>query len=77
MKESCCLAKEKEWSQAAEWQFKINNWANVNAKDETVKECFYRMDRNSPANLLKDQAVVGLSTGVAFLASVLTIAFTL
>ena len=29
MKESCCLAKDKEWDEAAEWNFKINNWPYV------------------------------------------------
>ena len=71
MKESCCLAKESEWEKAAEWQFKINNWANVNAKDDKVKDCFYRMHRNSPANLLKDQALVGISAGAALLSALL------
>ena len=71
MKESCCLAKESEWEKAAEWQFKINNWANVNAKDDKVRDCFYRMDRNSPANLLKDQAHVGISAGAALLSALL------
>ena len=56
LREDCCLAKEYEWEEAADWNFKINNWPYVNAEDDTVKECFYKMDKMSPANLAKDKA---------------------
>lgn len=61
MREECCLANEDEWQNAAEWNFKINNWANINAEDLTVKECFYRLDKMSPENLAKDQATPHLA----------------
>jgi len=54
MREECCLAKEKEWTEAADWSFKIYNWPYVNSPDETVKTCFYKMDKMSPENLNKD-----------------------
>jgi len=57
LREECCLAKEKEWFEAADWNFKINNWPNVNAKDPTVKDCFYKMDKMSPDNLSKENAM--------------------
>ena len=43
----------------------------MNAKDESVRDCFYKMDRNSPVNLLKDQALVGVSAAGAALAAIL------
>ena len=56
MREDCCLAKAQEWEDAADWNFKINNWPYVNAEDSAVRDCFYTMDKNSPANLMKDGA---------------------
>jgi len=67
MKESCCLANEDEWQKAADWQFKIKNWPYVNAEDIAVKECFYRMDKTSPENLLKNFAYSRIMQSVALL----------
>ena len=65
LREECCLAKENEWMEAAEWNFKIDNWPYVNAEDGTVKECFYKMDKMSPENLSKDSATQLLSQWLA------------
>ena len=57
MRESCNpadITEEGEWETAAEWSFKINNWPYVSAENETVKKCFYTMNRDSPVNLAKD-----------------------
>ena len=67
LREPCCLGNEDEWSEAAEWDFKINNWPYINAKDETVRECFYSLDKDSPQNLLKLGAVGSVMTNVVLL----------
>ena len=68
MREPCCLANEAEWELAADWDFKIKNWPYINAKVETVKNCFYDLDKDSPQNLLKSGSsslVVNLLTLLA------------
>lgn len=57
MRESCCLANENEWEEAAAFSFKLNNWPYVNAEDPAVRDCFYYIDKNSPTNLMKDTAI--------------------
>ena len=56
LREECCLAKENEWQEAADWNFKINNWPYINAVDTSARDCFYKMDKMSPDNLSKDLA---------------------
>ena len=73
MRESCCLAKDNEWDDAASWNFKINNWPYVNAESDSVRDCFYTMDKMSPQNLSKDAAERLIST----VALALTLAVTL
>ena len=48
MQEDCGPNDVEQWQNAAEWNFKINNWPNVNAENQAVRDCFYRMDKNSP-----------------------------
>lgn len=69
MRESCCLANENEWEEAATASFKLNNWPYVNAEDTAVRDCFYYIDKNSPSNLIKELASQ-LTTSVAVLLGV-------
>ena len=71
MRESCCLANDNDWDEAASWTFKLSNWPYVNAEDAKVRECFYNIDKNSPVNLSKDLATK-LQAGL----SVLLLGFT-
>lgn len=74
LREECCLANEADWEKAAEWNFKINNWPYVNAESETVKECFYKMDKMSPENLAKDNAMAPIYASFSILAIIFTTA---
>ena len=56
LREDCCLANDNEWEEAADWNFKLQNWPYINAENSAVQECFYDMDKNSPKNLKKDGA---------------------
>lgn len=56
MREECCLSNEKDWEEAADWNFRLNNWPQVNAEKDAVRDCFYFIDKNSPINLMKDLA---------------------
>ena len=76
MKESCCLAKDKEWDEAAEWNFKINNWPYVQrgaaSEYTSFVDCFRRLDKDSPQNLSKQLAVRGLGESIFAVLAALT-----
>ena len=75
MREPCCLANEQEWELAADWDFKIKNWPYINAKVETVKKCFYDLDKDSPQNLLKSgSSHLAVNLMITLLASTFTLA---
>ena len=48
LREDCCLANDNEWDEAADWNFKLQNWPYINAENSAVRACFYDMDKNSP-----------------------------
>lgn len=71
LQEECCLANANEWQEAADWNFKLNNWSYINALDASVRDCFYAMDKQSPVNLLKSGGYVTVASALTSLLATL------